>query len=675
MGRTRGGAYADEAMNLLKKPVLLTSIPPLLRSGANGDGATQTQAVISSFQGNGYDVVSLKRGGESQHSQDLGTIRHATGADSGIFKGRYGPSFGDIFRHARSEPIEAIVNSDTYMVPSNIAVFMRASAQTVVVSRRIEVDTLGKGFNGVYNRGIDAVFVSQDIDLSAFENDDFGAFQLGASFWDIVIPLVLSFHFKLLFASPPILLHPSHPLNWRQDDYHELRRYAVLITVGYARKVEGKSPRAAQFLRGLALYCPGLGRSPSDRQVKRAATYMAAFLEILEMENGVDLSADMNHPYMRACLNSMASIDRDHINAARLFSRYYSSDYSSTGVAWYVLRTMLRMRRVIRRRRQLLHLTGQPTPLALGEVSKVGFASSPEPPRKRPLIRIRLKHTLWTPNQYSPRLVESRRTSVRLAAGHEAQIAIVTPSFNQAQFLGKTIDSVLSQDMEGLRYHVQDGGSVDGSVPLLEAVTGPISYESAPDQGQGHAINLGFQAVSGDIMAYLNSDDILLPGSLAYVGDFFDRNPEIDFLYSHRIFIDEQGRDIGRAVLPPHDAEALKWADYIPQETMFWRRRVWEKIGPFDDTLFFAMDWDFILRAAGAGFRFARVPCFLGAFRIHLQQKTSSSIHIGEAEMMLLRERYLGFRPTQAQVDDAVQPYLNRQAVYAFLGRHGILRY
>jgi Glycosyl transferase family 2 len=174
--------------------------------------------------------------------------------------------------------------------------------------------------------------------------------------------------------------------------------------------------------------------------------------------------------------------------------------------------------------------------------------------------------------------------------------AIVTPSYNQASFIGATVDSVLGQDYPALNFHVQDAKSSDDTVSTLKSRNGKFSWSSAPDRGQAHGINLGFQSAQGEIMAYLNSDDMLLPGTLAYVARAFAADPALDIIYGHRICIDEGGMEIGRWLLPKHDREAIKWFNYIPQETMFWRRRVWDELGGLDETFRFAVDWDFILR-------------------------------------------------------------------------------
>jgi hypothetical protein len=118
-------------------------------------------------------------------------------------------------------------------------------------------------------------------------------------------------------------------------------------------------------------------------------------------------------------------------------------------------------------------------------------------------------------------------------------------------------------------------------------------------------------------------------------------------------------------VLPPHDDKVLSWADFVPQETLFWRRRIWEKSGArVDESFRFALDWDLLLRFRAAGARFARLPRFLGAFRIHEQQKTSAAINeVGFREMDRIRERELGHLPSRTQIKAALAAYLGRHVV------------
>jgi len=163
-------------------------------------------------------------------------------------------------------------------------------------------------------------------------------------------------------------------------------------------------------------------------------------------------------------------------------------------------------------------------------------------------------------------------------------------------------------------------------------------------------------------MAWLNSDDLLLPGSLATVARYFVEHPEVDAIYGHRIIIDEDGDEVGRWVLPPHEDEVLRWADYVPQETLFWRRSLWERAGGrIDDGLRFAIDWDLLLRFLEAGATIVRLPRFLGCFRVHDDSKTVSGLYEqGEAEMALLRERVHGRRVDHEEIWRHVCSYVHR---------------
>lgn len=226
-------------------------------------------------------------------------------------------------------------------------------------------------------------------------------------------------------------------------------------------------------------------------------------------------------------------------------------------------------------------------------------------------------------------------------------ISIATPAFRHGNFIEATIKSVLEQDYPNLEYVVKDGGSTDNTVEILKSYGDKLTHwESTKDTGQSQAINVGFSHTTGEIMAYLNSDDLLLPGALHYVAHYFQQNPDVDAVYGHRVLIDENGFEIGRWIIPPHQDEILSWVDYIPQETLFWRRSLWEKInGSIDESFQFAMDWDLLLRFREASAKIVRLPRFLGAFRVHPHQKSSAAISdVGAREMQRLRERAQGGR-------------------------------
>ena len=255
-------------------------------------------------------------------------------------------------------------------------------------------------------------------------------------------------------------------------------------------------------------------------------------------------------------------------------------------------------------------------------------------------------------------------------------ISIVTPSFQHGSYLEKTILSVLEQHYPNLEYIVQDGGSTDGTLEILERHKGRLkNWASHKDRGQSHAINLGFAHASGEILAYLNSDDMLLPGALHYVAAFFRAHPDVDVVYGHRVMIDTQDREIGRWVLPEHDNEVLLWADYIPQETLFWRRGIWERVGgKVDESFQFAIDWELLLRFRKAGANMVCAPRFLGAFRRHALQKTLALVEVGMAESNRLREQHLGRIPSGAEIAAHLRPFMRRALLRQRLYEFGLVK-
>jgi glycosyltransferase involved in cell wall biosynthesis len=202
------------------------------------------------------------------------------------------------------------------------------------------------------------------------------------------------------------------------------------------------------------------------------------------------------------------------------------------------------------------------------------------------------------------------------------KISIVTPSYQQGRYLEWTMRSVLEQGYPNLEYVVMDGGSTDETGEILSRYQDRLTYcESSPDKGQADAVVRGFAHTTGEIMAYLNSDDVLAPGALDFAARFFAAHPEVDAVYSHRVFIDESNIVTRYWILPPHHTWMMQRWDYIPQETCFWRRRIYEKVGGIDPSFQFALDYDLFVRFMEHG-RMERVDRFLGAFREHASSKT-----------------------------------------------------
>ena len=258
------------------------------------------------------------------------------------------------------------------------------------------------------------------------------------------------------------------------------------------------------------------------------------------------------------------------------------------------------------------------------------------------------------------------------------KISIVTPSYNQGKYLERTLESVLGQNYQPLEFIVQDGGSTDESPKILERFSARLHHaESARDQGQTHALNLGFRRSTGSILAYLNSDDLLLPGALHYVARFFVEHPLVDVVYGHRIVINDRDEEVGQWVLPPFSPAALVWNNYVPQETLFWRRGIWNKVGgQFNESYQSAMDWDLLLRFFRAGARFHRLPRFLGAFRLHPEQKTKTLARdYGIPEYKRLQTWMHGRPISRLETHTRAAPYLAKSYLWQFLFRLGILRY
>jgi glycosyltransferase involved in cell wall biosynthesis len=244
-------------------------------------------------------------------------------------------------------------------------------------------------------------------------------------------------------------------------------------------------------------------------------------------------------------------------------------------------------------------------------------------------------------------------------------ISIVTPSFQQGRFLARTLYSVAIQAYPALEHVVQDGGSSDETLDVLRRFEPALTrWASEPDEGQADAINRGFRQTTGEIMAWLNSDDLLLPGALAYVATYFAEHPDVDVVYGNRLMIDEYDGQIGAWILPAHNDRVLTYADYVPQETLFWRRRLWESVGgSVDPTFRYALDWDLLLRFREAGATMVRLPRFLGAFRIHYQQKTTATSDVGDVECARLRQRVHGREISTAEMRKRMRPYYLRHIV------------
>ncbi len=223
----------------------------------------------------------------------------------------------------------------------------------------------------------------------------------------------------------------------------------------------------------------------------------------------------------------------------------------------------------------------------------------------------------------------------------DSKVSILTPSFNQARYLEATIQSVLSQDYPRIEYTVVDGGSTDGSVDVIRKYADQIAWwVSEKDRGQTDAINKGFARATGEIFAWLNSDDTYQPGAVSAAVNYLQAHPEVGLVYSDCNYINEEGRVIGKFPAAQTDLKRLRRGYvHIPQQTMFFRADLWKRVGPLDPSFYFAMDYDLWTRvAARAELKYLAGQMWAN-FRIHTSGKTIAADERCWPEMLRVHYR------------------------------------
>ncbi len=280
--------------------------------------------------------------------------------------------------------------------------------------------------------------------------------------------------------------------------------------------------------------------------------------------------------------------------------------------------------------------------------------------------------------QHPPRPINYSKKKISLDNAPPLKISVVIPSYNQGIFLESTIKSLLNQNYPHLELIIVDGGSTDYSPQIIQKYKDVLHWWCCePDNGQANALNKGFAHTTGEILSWLNADDCHAPDTLAVASNFFTKHPEVDVLYGNRIHINKHGMEIGRTILPPHNNRILSWADFVPQETLFWRRGLWEKVGArLDESFDFAMDWELLLRFRAARANIKHSPKLYGLFRVHSQQKTATRISdTGFREMQQLREACLGYKPTSQQRAFGVATFLITAKLWEVIDKIFIRRY
>lgn len=224
-------------------------------------------------------------------------------------------------------------------------------------------------------------------------------------------------------------------------------------------------------------------------------------------------------------------------------------------------------------------------------------------------------------------------------------VSVVTPSYNQARFIEETIRSVLAQDYPNIEYIIVDGSSSDGSAAIIQKYADRLAWwVSEKDQGHADALNKGFIHASGEILAWLNSDDTYYPGAVSEAVAFLQANPEVGMVYADADLTDEEGHIIGRFASRQTDYKRLlRGSVHIPQATTFFRASLWQQIGPLDLSLYFAFDYNLWVQLAKVS-RLQYLPRRWATFRLHREGKSVRFDDRCYPDMLRVYQRERGHR-------------------------------
>ena len=222
-------------------------------------------------------------------------------------------------------------------------------------------------------------------------------------------------------------------------------------------------------------------------------------------------------------------------------------------------------------------------------------------------------------------------------------VSIITPSLNQKKFLPAAIESVLRQGYPRIEYLVVDGGSTDGSLEILRSYEGRLQWISEADTGQGSALNKGFRRCSGEIVAWINSDDVLLEGAVEKAVEAFRREPDLGMVYGEGYLIDDQGMVKRRFpyTTPPNLWRLVYYSDTLLQQSVFMRKAALAEVGYLDETMHWGLDWDLFIRL-GKRYRVRYLPEYLGCLREYSTTKTSTGGYRRLKELGQMVRRHTG---------------------------------
>jgi glycosyltransferase involved in cell wall biosynthesis len=239
-------------------------------------------------------------------------------------------------------------------------------------------------------------------------------------------------------------------------------------------------------------------------------------------------------------------------------------------------------------------------------------------------------------------------------------VSIVTPSLNQGQFIEQAIQSVRGQDYLDLEHIIVDGGSTDCTTQTLKKYEKAYNMRwiSEPDNGMYEAINKGMRRARGQILAYLNADDLYFPWTVRAVVEAFQDQPSVDLVYGDMVSMAMDGRYASIIFSPPEEILRTHLRFFsLAQPSVFWRRRVFESLKGFDESLHIASDYDFWLKASRR-FRFRKLNEVLAVFRFHSKSKSLKNLRSSWEENTRARARYYGPKTLSATAHRALYEVL-----------------
>lgn len=238
-------------------------------------------------------------------------------------------------------------------------------------------------------------------------------------------------------------------------------------------------------------------------------------------------------------------------------------------------------------------------------------------------------------------------------------VSIVTPSYNQAAFLEQTICSVLDQDYQPLEYIIVDGGSTDGSLEIIQKYAHRLAWwVSETDRGQTDAINKGFARSKGEILAWLNSDDTYIQGTVSEAVGYLQAHPELAAVYGDANLIDQQGQVISKFPARQTSYQNLmRGYVHIPQQATFFRGDLWREVGPLDPSFYFAMDYDLWVRLSKkAPLKYH--PRLWANFRLHGDAKSIEQDDRCWPEMVRVHRREGGSKLSRLAIKAKLRPLI-----------------